>query len=63
MFNAADYYLASEMAYRRERATRGKVVNERRRSLARWNRHLRLPKQPHLSLPLPKSRRGDTVVA
>lgn len=62
MFSAADYYLASELAYRRERATRDwKVVNERKRALARWSRHLRLPKQPHLTLP--KSRRGDTVVA
>ncbi len=68
MFNTADFYLGSEVAYRRERAARDwKAANNRRR-LERswpprggWKRRLRLPAQPHL--PLPKQRRGEAVVA
>jgi len=68
MFTTADYYLGSEVAYRHERATRDwKVVNGRRRvrggnrGQGRRQPKLRLPAQPHLSLP--EQGRGGAVVA
>lgn len=61
MFSTADYYLGSEVAFRKQRNRNDwKVVNGRRRRAGR-RRYLRLPKQPHLRVP--KQRQGASLVA
>ncbi len=62
MFSTADYYLASEVAYRRERTTGDwKAVKAPSRRGERLRGRLRVPRRPHLRLS--GNRRRAAVVA